>query len=495
MNLFVLTPLLALPLLLAPPLAAQPPTPDALDEVLRDALDAWNVPGVAVAVVHNDKVVYLKGFGVRKLGGKEPVTPDTVFPIASCTKTFTTLAMAMLVDEGKLAWDDPVRKHLDYFRLGDPLADAQVTLRDLVCHRTGLASRDELWYRAPWSLEERIRKAGKLPLDRSFRSAFQYQTTLFGAAGVAAGRAGGGTWEELVRRRVVEPLGMKSVTFTTGPALKAADHAAGHRKRRGGRVEPIDWYPIDEPDPAGSMNASVRDLSRFLRLQLGGTWQGRRLVSAEELAETHTPQVPIRLAGFARALNPDTLQLSYGMGWVVQDHRGHLLVMHGGAIDGFRAHLTLVPHARLGIALLNNRHQTYMNLAVSHRLVDMFLGLPPRDWNGYLKEVLKADEAYGRNRLKAIHAARHPNTKPSRDLSAYAGSYSDPAYGTARVTLEGGKLHWQWSSFRVPLEHFHYDTFLLDIEVVSDAPVTFALGADGEVASMRALERDFKRVP
>jgi CubicO group peptidase (beta-lactamase class C family) len=484
--------LAVVPLLPAPILAGQPPQPAALDAVVREALKSWQVPGAAVAIVHNDRLIYLKGFGVRSLGKNDPVSPDTIFPIASCTRPFTTLALAMLVDDGKLKWDDPVRKQVDYFRLSDPLADADVTLRDLLCHRTGVAGHELLWYRAPWTLEESIRRIGKVPLARPFRSAFQYQSTLFGAAGVAAGKAAGSSWRDVVQRRIIEPLGMKNVSFTTDVALKTSDHAGGHRKIKG-KVQGIPWYAIAEPDPSGSLNASARDLAKFVRFQLGdGAWQGRRLASAANLAETHTPQIVIRREGFVRAMNPDTHQLSYGLGWVIQDYRGQLLLMHGGSIDGFRAHFTLVPHARLGIVLLNNLDATQMNLAVSNTLVDLFLDLPPRDWNGYFADVVRADEAYDQARAKTLRARRDPNTKPSRALDAYAGTYRDSAYGTAKVTLEDGKLVWHWSTFKLPLEHFQHDTFLIEDEVLIDVLVTFTVGSAGEV-TMKLLDREFKK--
>jgi CubicO group peptidase (beta-lactamase class C family) len=222
---------------------------------MREALQSWQVPGAALAIVHQDRPIYLKGFGVRALGKKEPVTPDTVFPLASCTKPFTSLALAMLVDEGKVHWDDPVRKHVPFFRLADPLADAQVTLRDLLTHRTGLSGHDLLWYRSPWTLEERIRKVGLLQPAESFRTAFQYQSILYGTAGYAAAQASGDSWQALVQRRIFDSLGMKSATCSTKEALTSADHASPHRRSKDGKREMIPWYRITEPDPAGSINA------------------------------------------------------------------------------------------------------------------------------------------------------------------------------------------------------------------------------------------------
>lgn len=475
--------------------AAQPARADGIDALMKQSLKSWGVPGAALGIVKDDRVIYLKGFGVREKGKPAVVTVDTVFPIASCTKSFTALAVAMLADEGKMDWDDPVRKHLDWFRLSDPLADANVTLRDLIAHRSGVDAHDFLWYRAPWGLEERIRKLGKLPLGRSFRSGFQYQAILAGAVGLAAGKASGGTWQDFVRQRILTPLEMKSTSLTATEAKKFSDRASPHRHDRKGRLEVLPWYEITEPDPAGSINSTARDLLGFIRLQLGdGVWQGKRLVSAEGLRELHTPQVLLRREGFAKAMNPETHFMSYGMGWVVQDYRGKPLLMHGGAIDGFRVHFTLVPEARLGFVLLNNLHETQMNLAVSNSLVDLFLGLPAKDWNAYFLDVQKADQDEQKAHAVMLRKHQQRGTRPSRALGSYAGAYEDVAYGRARVTHENGGLVVRWSRFRWPLEHFHYDTFLGNDDVLIDTPIVFALGPDGEVATLRMLGRDFARV-
>jgi len=477
-----------------PDLEAQVLPPADIDAIMRDALKAWQVPGAALAIVQGEQLVYLKGFGQADVATKQPVTPDTVFAIGSCTKSFTSAALAMLVDEGKVAWDDPVRKHVPFFRLADPLADANVTLRDLLCHRTGVGSHDLLWYRAPWGLEEMIRKVGRLQPEHSFRSAFQYQTVLYATAGYAAGAAARTPWAELIQRRLFDPLEMTRATVTTTAAAQKGNRASPHRRGPDGKIAPMPWYTIPEPNPAGSLNASARDLAHWIQFQLGaGTYNGKRLVSAASLAETHTPQFALRLEGGPRAMHPETLQLSYAMGWVVLDHRGHLLYMHGGAIDGFRAQFTLVPGAKLGFVLLNNLEGSLMNLAVSNTLIDRLLGHPYKDWNAYYCDLVKAEEAEHAAVDKALQERRHRGTKPARELSAYVGSYDDPAYGTARVTLADGKLFWHWSSFDCPLEHYHFDTFTAVHPHLIQAQVVFTLDAAGDVCVLQALGREFRR--
>jgi CubicO group peptidase (beta-lactamase class C family) len=473
--------------------AGQPPDRAAIAGIVNDALEAWKAPGVAVAVVYRGEVYYCEGHGVRELGRNQRVTRRTVFPLASCSKAFTTTALAMLVDEGKVHWDEPARRHVPFFRLADPLADANVTIRDLLSHRTGVAGHDLLWYRAKGSQEEIIRRIGLVPPSMSFRSGYQYQSIMVMAAGYAVGTASGSSWQAFVQKRILDPLGMGDTTLTTPPALRGPDHANGHRHNKAGKVEVVPWYPMVSPDPAGSVNSSAADLSKWLLFHLGEGGKARKLVSAAALEETHSPQTIMRLVGNDRDFQPFTHQMSYGMGWVVQDYRGQHLVAHGGSIDGFRSHLTLVPDARLGIALLNNLEGSQMNLAISNSLVDLFLGLSPQDWNGRFLETMKKEEAGKEEAIRHWQATRKKGTRTSRDLAAYGGSFQNPAYGTARIELKDGALAWQWSTFSGVLEHFHYDTFTARNRFLGDPMVVFRLDAKGEVVGMQFLNMDFRK--
>src|ERR1043166_4570700 len=242
---------LALVAVLLCPLASRAQPKAAVDDLVRGTMKQWQIPGLSIVIVRNGKPVYLEGFGVRALGKPGAVTADTVFPIASCTKSFTTLAMGMLADDGKLDWDDPVKKHVSYFRLSDPLADASVTLRDLVAHRTGVGSHDLLWYGVDWALAERIRQACKLEPATPFRASFRYQVIYFGAAGVAVGTASKSSWEDFVQKRILTPLEMKAWTCTF-PKGKEIELASPHRRDADGKVTAIPRYPLGEPDPAGS---------------------------------------------------------------------------------------------------------------------------------------------------------------------------------------------------------------------------------------------------
>jgi CubicO group peptidase (beta-lactamase class C family) len=482
----------------APAVAAEPFDPKPVDALIQKALAAWRVPGAAVAIVLDDEVVYLKGHGVREVGGRDPVTPNTVFPLASCSKAFTTTAMAILVDEGKMAWDDPVRKHVPFFRLSDPLADNAVTLRDLLCHRTGLRGHDLFWYRSTWSPEEAVRRAGLLPLDRPFRTAFQYQSTMFTAAGLAVSAAAERPWHEFVKERLLDPLGMSATVFTSTDAEKSADRAAGHRVNELGNVVTLPTAPMTTPDAAWTVHSTARDLAQWVRFHLGdGRVGGKRLLSRRNLEETHTPQMAVPLLGVERETHPETLQVSYAMAWVVQDYRGEKLVSHAGALDGIRAHLTLVPRRRLGVVVLANMQGTRMNLALSNAIVDHLLSAPQTDWNRLYLGLRDREAEKAAERAKAWRAQQVRGTTPSHALSEYAGRYEHPAYGTAEVRIDKGVPVWRWQSFSGPLEHFHYETFILHDPTLPDTPVLFKPGPTGEVGSMHVqglFDVEFRKV-
>ena len=491
----------AILLLLAPAaLGAAPPDTAAFDAILDHAVKTWRTPGVAAVVVRDDEVIYLKGAGVRELGKNDPVTPDTLFGIGSLTKAFTATAIAQLIDDGKMDWDDPVRKHLPWFRLSDPLADRDVTLRDLLCHRSGLAAHDLLWRHAPWSLEESVRRMAYLEPSHSFRSTYEYNNLGYITAGLAVGSASKSSWREAVQQRLLDPLGMTGAVFTRSEALKSPDHASPHRRLADDKIEVISWYPDDDQvRGSGSLKAGVRDLGRWMRFQLaGGVLDGRRCVSASALAETHAAQMVMPLDR-ALAEMTETTQMSYGLGWRLSDYRGRPLWDHGGAVDGFRAHILLAPRDHVGVAVLINLEDGPVADAVGYSLLDAALGLPRKDWDAYcgsrLKEAAEARKARSAKRA----ATRKPGTQPSHDLEAYTGTYEEPAYGAVRVTLDGGALTLHWSSFERPLRHFHYDVFQVGEEDVAGAgPLAgelaqFTSDVEGAPDALRFLGRTFRR--
>lgn len=466
----------------------------AIDALLERSREAWGAPGVALVVVQGDDVLYMGCKGVREAGKPDPVTPDTLFAIASTTKAFTCTAIAMMVEEGKMRWDDPVCKHVDYFRLSDPLANTNVTLRDLVTHRTGMSRNDMLWYGSSNTREEVVRKIGMVKPNTSFRSTYEYNNIMYAAAGFAVGNAAGSSWEEVVRTRIFAPLGMAGANFSTHDAVKALDYATPHHRGEDGILHAVPWRNLDNCAPGGSINAGVRDLAKWLRFQVNeGVFEGEALISPEKLLETRSPQIVVPPA--PNSISPIALS-AYGLGWAVYSYRGSVVCSHGGALDGFRSHVCLIPSLKIGFAILVNLAPSALVESVRNSLLDMALGAEPEDWDAktlqQLKEAVEKEQAERQERRDKSEKG----TSPSRDLAAYAGDYENEAYGTARITLAEGALAIHWSWLNLPLEHLNFDTFLAETDAhpsVSET-VQFALDRAGEVAALTLLGQDFTKV-
>lgn len=451
--------------------------PAPADSHVREALREWEVPGAAVVVVRSGVGSLAKGYGKRRLGTDDMIGPDTIFPLASCSKAFTTTLAAMVGDDGQLGLDDPVRKYLPDCRLADPEADAHATLRDVFCHRTGLGSHDFLWYRSPQPLDELVRRVRFLPPDSQFRNAFRYQSVLYTAGGYAVARAAGTPWDRLCRERIFGPLGMRSATCVTPPHGPGDNVATPHKPDESGKLRPIEWYEQREPNPAGSIHLCAWDLVPWLEFHLNnGSIAGRQLVSPERLADTHSPQFALPLDAATRALCPDTNLLSYALGWLVQDYRGYGLVSHAGMIDGFRVQLTLVPRAGLALGVMVNAHQSRATNAITNGLLDHYLGLPVRDWNDYLRGVTRREK----QAADAVRAERErrrvPGEKPPMPLATYAGRFDHPAYGTMTVRHEAERLMWELGTFRAELRYLVGTTFTVETEFLGQQTVEYGPG-------------------
>ncbi|HEV8658540.1 MAG TPA: serine hydrolase [Thermoanaerobaculia bacterium] len=471
---------------LSPALLAQSIDTAAVDRLARATMARWKVPAMAIGIVQNDRVTYLKGFGA---------TPDTLFQIASTTKAFTTTAMAMLVDEKKMSWDDPVRKYIEYFHLADPCADSLVTLRDIVSHRSGLSRHDELWDYTGLSREDIIRHVGTIKLTKPFRSAYQYSNIMIMTAGEAVASAAKMPWSDFVKTHIFDPLGMHD-TVVSKADWERSEHATGYgydAKKDLVVAQPA--QPYESLAPAGTIKSSARDMVQWIRFHLNdGLVDGKRLVSAEALNETKSPQTIVPLVGDAKEENPETNLSAYGMAWRVQDYRGELLISHGGALNGFRTQVDLLPKQHAGFVVMANLGRGLAVIAMRNALADMLLGKPARDWNGYYLALDAKERASAETKKRERDAKRHLDTKPSRELAAYAGTYTNAAYGPCVVTLEGDHLALQYGRLKLPLTHYHFDTFsAVDEEEDIDEQIVFSLDADGDVKKLTLFGEEFSR--
>ena len=466
----------------------------SLDASINSSMKDWKVPGAAVAVVKDQSVVYMKGFGVRELGKSDPVTPDTLFDIGSCTKAFTSAAIAMLVDDGKMQWDGKVNEYLPFFHLHDPLADESVTVRDLLTHRTGVPPTDLLWYIFPEaSREQLIRRLADAHSNVGFRTKFQYQNMMYVAAGYAVGQVAHSTWDDFVRTRIFLPLGMNESDTSSIDAEKSPNHASPHGQNPDGSVKVIPWHNIDNVGPAGSINSSARDMAKWMTLQLNnGMYDGKQLISEKNMREMQMPQMVIEPGGeIPTIFFPDSTQLSYGLGWFVQQYRGHQLILHAGDIDGFSTMVVQIPEIHTGYFVVVNLSSLYRQV-LSYEIADRLLGLPDAGWDAHFKKLEAESEAEGKSRGEAWESKRTPGTHPSRDLSAYVGTYRNAEYGDAEIAMENQKLALHFHSIKSDLDHFQYDTFV--VKFGGKTRLTFCLDNDGNVSTFTVSGLEFKRV-
>lgn len=486
------------------PAAAQPAPLDGLDAYIEQAMEAWGVPGLGLAVVEDDSVVLARGYGVRETGGDAPVDEHTLFAIGSSSKAFTTASLAMLADEGKLAWSDPATHHLPKLELHDPYTTRELTVRDLVTHRSGLPRCDQVWYGTSYDRDEILRRVRFCEPNSSFRSRFGYQNIMYLAAGEVVAEVSGSRWDAFVEERIFEPLGMES-SNTSVDSLEGASNVATPHEEIDGSVSPVPWRDVDNIGPAGSINSSVAEMARWIRLQLGkGVFEGDTLISPAAVQEMHSPQMVInREPPWSQLLSGHGDFLAYGMGWLLHDHRGTKIMEHGGSIDGMQALVALVPEEDLGMVILTNRGGSSLGTPLMYRIVDAYLEAPETDWATHFRSNADSMEAEAEEQEQELRDARMQGTSPSLELAAYSGTYRDNLYGPVEVREEHGGLTLSFHSFAADLEHWHLDTFRADwrSEQTNERSLpaslfTFHLNARGEVEALEVpgLGR-FARVP
>ncbi|HYP52835.1 MAG TPA: serine hydrolase [Pyrinomonadaceae bacterium] len=465
-----------------------------IDEYAARAAREWRVPGLSIAVVKDDRVVFAKGYGVRKLGETAPVDERTLFAVASNTKAFTAAALAVLVDEGKLRWDDPATKYLPGFQLFDPYATRELTVRDLLSHRSGLATfgGDLLWYETTYTRDEILRRVRFLRPASSFRSAYGYQNIMFLAAGEIVPAVTGRSWDDFIRERFFAPLGMTSST-TSVRAFKPSDNVATPHNESGGTLRAIRYDVVDNAGGAAAINSSASDMARWLRLQLGrGTFEGKQIFTPARSREMWTPHTVVPVSEQSERFNPTRHFNAYGLGWFLSDYHGRKVASHGGGLDGMISQVALMPEENLGIVVLSNS-ETPLPSALVNKVFDTFLGVPKRDWSADFMAQRERGRQAQAAAARALEESRRPDTKPSLPLSASAGTYTGAMYGDARVEAENGRLVLRLipaPNFVGDLEHWHLDTFRVKWRdsIVYPFPrgfVTFTLDARGRIDGMK----------
>jgi CubicO group peptidase (beta-lactamase class C family) len=467
--------------------------PADLDEYVAKTMKTFDVPGVSVAIVKDGKVVVAKGYGVKKLGEPAAVDENTLFGIGSNTKAFTAAALATLVDEGKIAWDDPVYERLKGFQMYDPYVSKEMRIRDLLCHRSGLGLGEGdlmFWPHTNFTRDEVVYRLRFLKPATSFRSMFAYNNLMFVTAGQVVAAVSGRSWEDYVRDRIFVPLGMKTTNTSTDAFKSGGDYAFPHSKVDE-KLQAIPFENLDNAGPAGSINSSAAEMSGWVIMQLDhGKIPGseERIFSEKDSREMWMQQTVIRVGeGSDDGLNSLRPRLAgYGLGWFVRDYRGRKLVGHSGGVAGFVSHVEMVPEENLGVIILTNAEDDFAFDSILFHVLDSYLGGGTQDYTAAFKAVEDKRHKEAEETMQKAQQGRATASKPSLLPEKYAGDYTDPWYGKVNITLEGNQLVLRLE--RTPkgladLQHWQYDTFKARWRdrTVEDAFVTFALKPDGSI--------------
>jgi CubicO group peptidase (beta-lactamase class C family) len=483
--------LLALTLGAAGAALAQSKPPGDMDEYVARVLKTFEVPGISVGIVKDGKLVFAKGYGVRKLGEPTPVDENTLFPIGSNTKAFTSALLASLVDAGKLSWDDPVYQRLPGFQMYDPYVSHEMTIRDLLTHRSGmgLGEGDLLfWPNTTYTRDEIIYRLRYMKPASSFRSRFAYDNLMYIAAGQIIPAVTGVTWENYLRTKVLDPLGMKTTNLNAAAFKASANHAYPHQ-RLDGVLRPIEFVPLDNAAPAGAINSSVVEMAKWVALQLnhGAFPDGSRLFSAAQSKEMWTAQTILPNHEFPGALvRLHSNFAAYALGWGLREYQGRQLVEHTGGVAGFVSRVMLVPEQNLGVVILTNAESGAAFDSILLHVLDHYMAAPKTDWVAAYKSAEDQQAAQAAAFLKQQDANRSADSKPSLPLQKYAGTYQDAWYGPATIRQDGGKLVFTLDHTPAAvgdLEYWQYDTFKAHWRdrTMEDAFLTFTLRPDGSI--------------
>ncbi|MEO7043327.1 MAG: serine hydrolase [Gemmatimonadaceae bacterium] len=491
----------------AQPLSAQrAPNLADFDQYVAHAAKDWHVPGMAVAIVKDDSLVFAKGYGVLEQGKPAMVDEHTRFAIGSTTKAMTVAALAMLVDEGKLHWDDRVIDHFPDFRLYDPWVTREVTIRDLLTHRTGLPNLDLLWVipQNQLSLSEMIHRFRYVKPESSFRSKWEYENVMYAVLGGIVAQVSGMSWEQFIRTRIFAPIGMtESIALVS--ELPGQPNVAIPYAENGGTVRVVPVLNTDAVASAGSVWSSVSDMSKWMRFMLdSGRVGNKRLIQPATFREIITPQIQAPMAEYPALELAKPHFFSYGFGWFVQDYHGEIVWMHTGSVNGMCAIIGLVPSKNLGVYVLENLDHAELRHALMYKVFDMYgtgssaAGASRRDWSTDLKAMFDKQEAAARirsaNRVKVSDSAAA--SYPALPLERYVGTYTDSTYGSVQVTLASGSLHARFENLDIgELEHVAYGRFrsIASQPVARAAELTFVPDGNGHVGAVRAFGQTFPR--
>ncbi len=466
------------------------------EDYILKSQKAWDVPGLAVTLVKDGKVLLAKGYGVREIGTSNLVDAQTLFACASTTKALVATCMGILVDEGKVNWSDPVIKHLPEFQLYDPYITREIKIRDLFTHNTGIGNTDFLWSTMNISSDEVLYRMRYIEPSYSLRSGYTYQNIFYLAAGKVIEKLSGQTWNQFIRERLFQPLGMERA-FPLLSDVKDINQTKPHYKIDG-EVKVIDHMSADQIGPAGSVWASIEDMSKWVICMLDSSkYAGGRLLSAGTWAEMFKPQILIPVNQFyptAQLTKPNWT--SYGLGWFQHDYKGKKVNFHTGSLYGSIALHAQLPEENLGIYVFGNYDHAELRHALMYKAFDLFALGGNRDWNSEFLKLYTNIREESEKRMKEFESNRVFDTNPSLPLENFAGKYTDKLFGEVEIVLEQGQLSIILNGvLRGTLSHWHYDTYRLifDEKWRGKWNTNFILGTNGKISKVNISGMEFSR--
>jgi len=461
---------------------------EGFDAYMQQTLKDWNTPGVGVGIVVGDKLVFAKGYGYRDHEKKLPFTTKTMQPIASNSKLFTAVAAGMLVEEGKLVWDKPIRDSVPEIQFYNDQLNSNVTLRDMLSHRTGVTRHDLIWFKSPFTREELFEKLKYLEPQEPMRTTFLYNNLMFAAVGQIIKIKSGKKWEDFVRERIFTPLDMSTTCYTIADMLKQPDYGVPFREKRDSfELYKIPYYEDTEGvAPAGAVISNIDELSHWLiALMNEGKYNGRQVLPAGALKATLQPAIALPNAGGEALGFWELINSAYGMGRWAASYRGKLLTYHGGDLPGFHSQVSFMPNDKIGvIVLVISDHSAPLYNIVSYNVYERLLGMDQTPWSQRQLQQRLANKKAGTEARAKAGGDRVPNTKPSHAHADYVGEYENPAYGILRIGLQGDQLQFGFHEFHFPMNHFHYDRFdTQDDEQYGKFSVNFRTNPQGDIDS------------
>lgn len=456
------------------------------DEFMAKVLKDWNGPGIGVGIVVKDKLVFAKGYGYRDYEKKLPVTPNTIFPIASNTKLFTAVAAGFLVEEGKLTWNQPIRQSVPAIEFYNAELNNTVTLRDMLSHRTGITRHDTIWYKSDYTQKELFDRLRYLEPKEPLRQMFLYNNMMYAGVGQAISLQSGKSWPDYVREKILRPLDMNHTFYSISDMLKQPDYGVPFTERRDSmEIYKIPYYEDTSGlAAAGAIVSNIEDMSHWLiALMNKGMYNGKQVLPASTLKATLEPSIALpnnaaEIRGWWELLNS-----VYGMGRQSAVYRGHPITFHGGDLPGFHSQVSFMPNERIGVIVFvigNNLAALYN--PISYNIYERLLGMDQTPWSERLLEIRVKNKAADKEARSKAGAGQVLNTKPSHALTDYVGEYEHPAYGILKIGIEKDQLQFDFHKLHFPMTHFHYDRFdTPDDEQDGKWSVNFSTNPQGDI--------------